>query len=51
MILFSLILFAVAAFAGLAMAVLHFRGASPPKTVLAVAGFLTLLLSELALLT
>jgi hypothetical protein len=36
MIQFSLILFAVAAVAGLTMAVMHFRGASPPKTVLAV---------------
>ena len=36
MIQLSLILFAVAAVAGLAMAVMHFRGISPPKTVLAV---------------
>ena len=36
MIQFSLILFAVAAVAGLAMAIMHFRGASPPKTALAV---------------
>jgi hypothetical protein len=33
---FSLALFAVAAVAGLTMAVMHFRGTSPPKTVLAV---------------
>lgn len=32
----SLILFAVAAIAGLTMAIMHFRGVSPPKTVLAV---------------
>jgi glucose uptake protein GlcU len=32
----SLILFAVAAVAGLTMAIMHFRGVSPPKTVLAV---------------
>jgi glucose uptake protein GlcU len=32
----SLILFAVAAVAGLTMAIMHFRGISPPKTVLAV---------------
>ena len=32
----SLVLFAVAAVAGLSMAVMHFRGTSPPKTVLAV---------------
>ena len=32
----SLALFAVAAVAGLTMAIMHFRGTSPPKTVLAV---------------
>jgi hypothetical protein len=32
----SLALFAVAAVAGLIMAIMHFRGTSPPKTVLAV---------------
>jgi hypothetical protein len=32
----SLILFAIAAVAGLTMAIMHFRGVSPPKTVLAV---------------
>jgi glucose uptake protein GlcU len=32
----SLILFAVAAVAGLTMAIMHFRGTTPPKTVLAV---------------
>jgi hypothetical protein len=32
----SLGLFAVAAVAGLTMAIMHFRGTSPPKTVLAV---------------
>ena len=32
----SLALFAVAAVAGLAMAIMHFRGTSPPKTALAV---------------
>ena len=32
----SLVLFAVAAVAGLTMAIMHFRGTSPPKTVLAV---------------
>jgi glucose uptake protein GlcU len=31
-----LVLFAVAALAGLTMAIMHFRGTSPPKTVLAV---------------
>ena len=36
MIQLSLILFAVAAVGGLAMAVMHFRGVSPPKPVLAV---------------
>jgi hypothetical protein len=36
MIRLSLILFAVAAVAGLTMAVLHFRGQSPPRPVLAV---------------
>lgn len=36
MIQLSLILFAVAAVAGLTMAIMHFRGVSPPKTVLAV---------------
>jgi hypothetical protein len=36
MIRTSLILFAVAAVAGLIMAIMHFRGTSPPKTVLAV---------------
>jgi len=35
MIQLSLILFAIAAVAGLAMAVMHFRGFSPPKPVLA----------------
>lgn len=35
MIQLSLILFALAAVAGLAMAVMHFRGFSPPKPVLA----------------
>ena len=32
----SIALFAIAAVAGLTMAVMHFRGTSPPKTVLAV---------------
>jgi hypothetical protein len=32
----SLALFAVAAVAGLIMAIMHFRGTSPPKTALAV---------------
>ena len=32
----SLVLFAVAAVAGLTMAIMHFRGTSPPKTALAV---------------
>ncbi len=32
----SIALFAVAAVAGLTMAIMHFRGTSPPKTVLAV---------------
>ncbi len=32
----SLVLFAIAALAGLTMAILHFRGQSPPKAVLAV---------------
>ena len=36
MIQTSLILFAVAAVAGLTMAIMHFRGVSPPKTALAV---------------
>ena len=36
MYLLSLGLFAVAAVAGLTMAIMHFRGTSPPKTVLAV---------------
>lgn len=36
MIPLSLVLFAVAALAGLTMAVMHFRGTSPPRTVLAV---------------
>jgi hypothetical protein len=36
MIPLSLILFAIAAVGGLTMAVMHFRGVSPPKTVLAV---------------
>ncbi|HEX6638881.1 MAG TPA: hypothetical protein VF033_14575 [Steroidobacteraceae bacterium] len=36
MIQLSLILFAVAAVGGLTMAIMHFRGISPPKTVLAV---------------
>jgi hypothetical protein len=36
MIQLSLILFAVAAVAGLTMAIIHFRGVSPPRTVLAV---------------
>jgi hypothetical protein len=36
MIPLSLILFAIAAVAGLTMAVMHFRGFSPPKPVLAV---------------
>jgi hypothetical protein len=36
MYLLSLGLFAVAAVAGLTMAIMHFRGASPPRTVLAV---------------
>jgi hypothetical protein len=36
MIRLSLILFAVAAVAGLSMAILHFRGSSPPKNALAV---------------
>ena len=31
----SLILFAIAAVAGLAMAIMHFRGVSPPRAVLA----------------
>ena len=35
MIRFSLLMFAVAALAGLTMAVMHFRGTSPPRTVLA----------------
>ena len=35
MIQLSLVLFAVAAVAGLIMAVMHFRGFSPPKPVLA----------------
>ena len=35
MIRISLILFALAAIAGLSMAILHFRGVSPPKTALA----------------
>ena len=35
MIQLSLILFVIAAVAGLAMAVMHFRGFSPPKPVLA----------------
>ena len=36
MIPLSLILFAVAAVAGLTMAIMHFRGVSPPRTMLAV---------------
>lgn len=36
MIQLSLILFAVAALGGLAMAIMHFRGVSPPRPVLAV---------------
>jgi glucose uptake protein GlcU len=36
MIKLSLLLFAVAAVAGLTMAIMHFRGTSPPRTVLAV---------------
>lgn len=36
MIQLSLVLFAVAALAGLTMAIMHFRGFSPPKVVLAV---------------
>jgi hypothetical protein len=36
MIQLSLVLFAVAALAGLTMAILHFRGTRPPKPVLAV---------------
>ena len=36
MIQLSLLLFAVAAAAGLTMAIMHFRGFSPPKPVLAV---------------
>ncbi|HEX6636302.1 MAG TPA: hypothetical protein VF033_01495 [Steroidobacteraceae bacterium] len=36
MIQLSLILFAVAALGGLTMAIMHFRGYSPPKTALAV---------------
>ncbi len=36
MYLLSLGLFAVAAIGGLAMAIMHFRGISPPKTALAV---------------
>ncbi len=36
MTLLSLILFAVAAVAGLAMAIMHFRGFSPPRPALAV---------------
>ena len=36
MIQLSLLLFAVAAVAGLTMAVMHFRGVSPPKVALAV---------------
>jgi hypothetical protein len=36
MYMLSLGLFAVAAVAGLTMAIMHFRGTSPPKTVLAV---------------
>jgi hypothetical protein len=36
MIQLSLILFAIAAVAGLTMAILHFRGQSPPRVVLAV---------------
>ena len=36
MIQLSLLLFAVAAVAGLTMAVMHFRGVSPPRVVLAV---------------
>jgi hypothetical protein len=36
MYMLSLGLFAVAAVAGLAMAIMHFRGTSPPRTVLAV---------------
>lgn len=36
MIKLSLILFAVAALGGLTMAVMHFRGISPPRPVLAV---------------
>jgi hypothetical protein len=35
MIQLSVILFAVAAVAGLAMAIMHFRGISPPRPVLA----------------
>ncbi len=35
MIQLSLVLFAVAAVAGLTMAIMHFRGFSPPKPVLA----------------
>jgi len=35
MIQLSLLLFAVAALAGLTMAVMHFRGVSPPRVVLA----------------
>jgi hypothetical protein len=36
MYMLSLGLFAVAAVAGLTMAIMHFRGTSPPRTVLAV---------------
>lgn len=35
MIRLSLVLFAVAAVAGLTMAIMHFRGISPPRTALA----------------
>lgn len=48
----SLILFAIAAVGGLVMAIMHFRGVSPPKTALAIvhglfaaAGLVTLLLA------
>ena len=50
----SLVLFAVAAVAGLVMAILHFKGQSPPKAVLAAlhglfaaAGLVVLLLALL----
>ncbi len=54
MLMLAVILFAVAALAGVSMAIMHFRGHTPPRPVLAVlhglfaaSGLLTLLLATL----